>query len=206
MGNISVALPSDGETIDAADYNTPINTIVNEINGSLDNSNLASDAAISGSKLADTSVTNAKLATGAGEPGGEWNSWTPTLSGSLNNSKWTKDAKYKKIGKTIHFQMTLTANSATPMDGGSGEAAFTLPVEAASNLGNDTSILGACKLVNPGSASLVGITGMNSTTVGFVRLLLASGTYVDDQAITSTTPFSWANGHIIFAEGTYEAA
>jgi len=51
MGTVSVSLPSDGQTIDAADYNTPINTIVSEINGNLDNSNIASDAAIDRSKI-----------------------------------------------------------------------------------------------------------------------------------------------------------
>jgi len=65
MANISVSLPSDGETIDVADYNTPINTIVNEINGGLDNSNITAAAAIAGSKLANTSVTPNKLSTGA---------------------------------------------------------------------------------------------------------------------------------------------
>jgi len=61
MGNISVALPSDGETIDVADYNTPINTIVNEINGGLDNSNITAAAAIAGTKLANASVPAAKI-------------------------------------------------------------------------------------------------------------------------------------------------
>jgi hypothetical protein len=51
MGTVSVSLPSDGQTIDAADYNTPINTIVSEINGNLDDSNIASDAAIDRSKI-----------------------------------------------------------------------------------------------------------------------------------------------------------
>lgn len=52
MGTISVSLPNDGETADAVDYNVPITTIVNEINGNLDNSNLSDTAAIDASKLA----------------------------------------------------------------------------------------------------------------------------------------------------------
>lgn len=64
MANISVSLPADGETIDASDYNTPINTIVNEINGNLDNSNIDAAAAIAGSKLADAGVTPAKRSGG----------------------------------------------------------------------------------------------------------------------------------------------
>ena len=65
MGTVSLSLPSDGETIDSSDYNTPITTFVNEFNGEIDNANIASDAAIAGTKLADESVTNAKLAYGA---------------------------------------------------------------------------------------------------------------------------------------------
>lgn len=52
MATISVSLPSDGQTIDAADYNTPINTIVSEINGNLDNANIKAGAAIDRSKIA----------------------------------------------------------------------------------------------------------------------------------------------------------
>lgn len=61
MGTISVSLPSDGTTADVADYNTPINTIVNEINGNLDNANIKANAAIAGSKLADGGITTIKL-------------------------------------------------------------------------------------------------------------------------------------------------
>ena len=52
MGLISVSLPSDGTTIDAADYNVPITTIVNTINGN-----------ITGDNIASSSVTPAKLDT-----------------------------------------------------------------------------------------------------------------------------------------------
>lgn len=65
MATISVSLPSDGTTADAADYNTPITTIVSEINGGLDNANIASGAAIATSKLADDSgITSGKVAAG----------------------------------------------------------------------------------------------------------------------------------------------
>ncbi len=61
MGLISVSLPSDGSTADVSDYNTPITTIVSAINGNLDNANIVAGAAIAGSKLADASVTSAKI-------------------------------------------------------------------------------------------------------------------------------------------------
>jgi hypothetical protein len=59
MATISTSLPADGDTIDAADYNTPINTIVNVINGNLDSDNLAANA-VGTSEIADSSVTYAK--------------------------------------------------------------------------------------------------------------------------------------------------
>lgn len=64
MALISVTLPADGETIDAADVNNPFNTIVNEINGSLDADNIAASA-ITSVKIADSAVTAPKLSTSA---------------------------------------------------------------------------------------------------------------------------------------------
>jgi len=61
MGNISVSLPNDGETIDSADYNTPINTIVTLVNGNLDSDNLASNS-VGTSELQADSVTTIKVA------------------------------------------------------------------------------------------------------------------------------------------------
>lgn len=65
MGQINVSLPSDGSTGTVSQYNTPINTIVNEFNTGIDNSNIKAAAAIDGSKLADASIPATKLATGA---------------------------------------------------------------------------------------------------------------------------------------------
>lgn len=56
MGSVSPAQVSDGTTIDASDVNNPINTIANEFNGNIDNTNIKAAAAIAGSKLADNSI------------------------------------------------------------------------------------------------------------------------------------------------------
>lgn len=65
MGTISLSLPSDGSTIDAADVNGPLNAIVAEFNGNIDNTNIKAAAAIDGSKLASAGITATQLATGA---------------------------------------------------------------------------------------------------------------------------------------------
>lgn len=61
MGTISTSLPADGQTIDASDVNTPINAILAEFNGNIDNDNIKSSANINGSKLADGTVSHEKL-------------------------------------------------------------------------------------------------------------------------------------------------
>lgn len=56
MGTISLSLPSDGQTIDAADVNTPLNTISAVINGNLDDDNVKVGANINGTKLLINSI------------------------------------------------------------------------------------------------------------------------------------------------------
>lgn len=60
MATITVSLPSDGDTIDAVDYNTPINIIVSEINGGIDADNLKANA-VTTAKIADANVTMSKI-------------------------------------------------------------------------------------------------------------------------------------------------
>lgn len=46
MGIVTVSLPSDGQTIDAADYNVPINTMLGTINGNIDSDNIKNNSII----------------------------------------------------------------------------------------------------------------------------------------------------------------
>lgn len=63
MALINYTPPTDGETADASDVVTPLNTIYNEFNGNIDNTNVKSGAAIATSKLADDAgITTAKIA------------------------------------------------------------------------------------------------------------------------------------------------
>ena len=61
MGTISLTLPSDGQTIDASDVNNPLNTLLNEFNGNIDDNNIKSAANISGTKLLVSSMPANKL-------------------------------------------------------------------------------------------------------------------------------------------------
>lgn len=61
MGLINFSNITDGTSIDANDVNNPLNTIYDEFNGNITNANIAAAAAISGTKLADDSVTGVKI-------------------------------------------------------------------------------------------------------------------------------------------------
>lgn len=62
MSTVSVSLPTDGTTADVSDYNTPLTTLLTDYNGNIDNSNIASGAAIARSKIASSTTLWEELA------------------------------------------------------------------------------------------------------------------------------------------------
>jgi hypothetical protein len=197
MATITVSLPSDGDTIDVADYNTPINTIVNEINGSLNADNLAANA-VTTAKIADGNVTNAKLSTTAGELGGAWKDWTPTLTnlsgGTLNF------AKYTQIGKTILFRFKYTLAGA----GVAGTPTVTVPVNMAISSVTDA-IDGVVKFVVGGTTYTGNARPVDATAISLL-VHKADVTYLTQANLTTLVPGTWAADDTIYVAGTYEAA
>lgn len=105
MTLVSPSQSNPGDEIRAASINDPVNDLADVINGNIDDTNIAS---VSGSKIANATITNAKLSTAAGELGGEWQTWTPTVTGGsgMNTSAVSVDeARYTRIGKTIFFSI-----------------------------------------------------------------------------------------------------
>lgn len=199
MGSISVSLPNDGETIDVADYNTPITTIVNAINGNLDGDNLAANAVVT-ANITDGAVTNAKLNTTAGELGGVWKDYTPTLA-AVTEGNGTKTAKYTQIGKTVIFNIRFILGSTSAI---TGSPTVTLPVTTRTYwLAGQGVDIGSCSLQDAGVKGYTGTLRLNSTTVAGLLILGTSGLQT---AISSTVPFTWATGDELLVQGMYEAA
>lgn len=150
-------------------------------------------------------ITPEKLTSGTGTTWA-WQTWTPTLSGRFDDTKWTKTCKYIQIGKTVHYRMKLVANAATPMSGGTTDAQFTLPVTHASGYaGSDQSAwIGGGGIYDNGTALYPAAVLLSSASnaIGRIRYL-SSGSYT---AITSTVPMTWANTDEITVSGTYEGA
>lgn len=192
MSTISVSLPSDGSTASVSQYNTPITTIVNVINGGLDNTNLASGAAIDASKLSG----------GISGMFGAWAVWTPSWT-NLTVGNGVLTAKYVQIGKTVYYTLKLVWGTTTSI---SGAPQASLPVTAAADYSFNHK-LGIC--VNKDTSAGLLYTGFalwtSSTTVGMYHVLTNS-TYASYEASSSAAPFTWATTDIISIDGEYEAA
>jgi hypothetical protein len=152
-------------------------------------------------RIADDSVTNAKLDTTAGELGGVWKAWTPTWN-NLTLGSGTVSAHYTEIGKTIHYKMTLTWGSGTSA---SGDVSFTLPKTISSNNYSNGQPIGTMTIRDASAGWYLGMARAGSTTVAIPILAVTSATYVTITGCSSTTPMTWAPGDMMMITGTYEA-
>lgn len=187
MGTISLTLPADGQTIDAADVNTPFNAIATAINGGIDSTNIT-----------DGGVTPNELMSGTGSTWA-WQSWTPTWTNvTIGNA--TVVAKYVQTGKTVDFLLSVVWGSTTSA---SGQFTYSLPVTTSANYAIRHAI-GLCLLFDT-SAGLTNqsVTRWVGTTTG--DIVYIAGTLAQTNT-SSTAPWTWATGDTIQISGTYEAA
>lgn len=136
-----------------------------------------------------------------------YDSWSPTLSGRLDEGDWTETGVYIRIGDTVHFQLTLVATAAAPMGGGSADAIFTLPVTAATLTGTaDKMAIGVGSLFDANGATYHCSVVLGSTTTAKLKLYVTDATNSAQNVITSTTPVTWTTSDEINVSGTYRAA
>lgn len=130
---------------------------------------------------------------------GAWVTYTCTWSGTLGNG--TKSSFYTRIGRTIHYRITVSWGSTTSHAAAS--QTFTLPVAENANI----SFVGAP----------MGIAGMYDASAGQFYAsgiaVLSTGQTVFVHMPSSTTllwtaanPTTWASGDILSITGTYEAS
>lgn len=153
--------------------------------------------------MQDEIVENVKLATGAGEPGGVWDSWTPTFT-NLSGGTLTY-AKYKQVGKTVSFRIKYILGGA----GVSGGVDFTLPVAESSDYSTaiaDLQPFGNAIFRDAGTSATAGYVVWSASGKAGIRVWNASTTYLSGSALSSTLPFTWASTDEINVAGTYEAA
>ena len=170
MGTVSVSLPSDGTTADVSDYNSPITTLVNEFNGGIDNDNIASGAAIAGSKVADNSIdleAKASVDTGWREVSDSWTyaSATSITVPSDATLKYSVGDKLRLTQSTVkYFYITAVGATTLTITGGTS---YTLVNAAISDISYSKaeSPLGHPIWLNY-TPPITNITNTNGTLVG----------------------------------------
>lgn len=189
MSTISVSLPSDGQTIDAADYNVPINTIVAAINGGLDSNNITAGGVVPNSLTSGTGTSWA------------WQSWTPTWT-NLTIGNATVEAKYIQVGKAVFCKLVVVLGSTSSVSG-----AFTLSVPVTSvTPSNSNGFYGTGYVEDTGTASYPVDVDFSSTSAISFACWGSAGTFVNRTGVTNTAPFTFGNGDKIVATFIYEAA
>lgn len=127
----------------------------------------------------------------------EWETWTPTFTNFTPGSAAIV-AKFVRVGRTIHWRLSVTLSGSTM-----GDVRFTLPVAPASSYLADQDILGVATYVDANGATWSGKARFTGTASIRCVYMVAAGT---DAALSTTAPFTWANGDTFALHGTYEAA
>lgn len=168
------------------------------LDGTIVNADVSATAAITYGKLSLAgSIVNADLSTAAGQPGGAWNAWTPTLAvGTLGNG--TAAGRYIQIGKTVYMQAALTWGTTSNFAG----LAINLPVTA------QASVVGPQFQVMYSNGGLTYYDGavLATTTTVTCQATGTAGAYAQSANISNTIPFTWAAGSVLHLAGVYEAA
>lgn len=127
-----------------------------------------------------------------------WQTWSPTLvnlsGGTLNY------AKYIQVGKKVEFRFKYTLAGA----GVAGEVSITPPVSFHADYTQTAAEpLGYATLRDAGTNTFNGMALWGTGGVILIRTWSTSNTA---SALSSTVPYTWANGDQIFVSGSYEAA
>jgi hypothetical protein len=161
------------------------------------------DGAVTAVKVADGSITNVKLNTTIGELGGAWQDWTPTFGNFNLGNGLIRYAKYSQVGKTVNWRIFVSLGTTSSV---TGSIQFSAPVPTASYVGADTVFHATGALIDAGIGYFIGFPRWRNSTTFEIGAIGAAGTYAGHSNTSATIPFTWGNGDIWTAAGTYEAA
>ena len=130
--------------------------------------------------------------------GGQWTSWTPTVTQSGTVTATVTYARYARYGRTIHFEAFL---SITGTGTGANDITVTLPVTASYGdgaIGNGTVYDASTNILYHGTLT------KTSTTVAKIIAISGAGSpfYLGSASFTAAL----ANPDNISISGTYQAA
>ena len=129
-----------------------------------------------------------------------WASYTSTPSG-ITIGNGTVAASYCQIGKLVAYRITFTMGSTSSI---TGRLSFTLPAAAATPSFDNQS----CVAHAYDSSATIHYVLTGDYFTGTINLngIGAGATYATAVQTSSTIPFAWAVGDVVWINGTYEAA
>jgi len=135
-----------------------------------------------------------------------WQSYTPTWTAATTNpsiGNGTLTGRYVVIGKLCTYVLGLVTSTTTTY--GSGDWAFSLPINAVNTAG--INFYGVAHIRKAGTANyerIAQIAPYLSTSV--INLFIDPTQGSNSTKISATVPFTWGNGDSIGFEITYEVA
>jgi hypothetical protein len=198
MGLVTPTQSNPGDTIEAADVNTPVNELAAVVNGGLDDQNLA-NSAVTAAKLGAGAVTPEKLSSGNGTDW-VWQSVTPTFNNwTVGDGSFT--CYYTLDGKTAHFIVNFIAGATSTFSGSTRFAISTISAK----FRYTTSPVGSGYFYDSstGDRYPVILERLVGGSAGYYVYVLVSGKYV---SMSSTVPVTIATGDYFTINATLEIA
>ncbi len=124
-----------------------------------------------------------------------WTSYTPSWSGiTIGNA--TNTGAYLKVGKMVIFRAKITLGSTSSI---TGQISATFPFTAKTS--NAGVFWGSFEDTGTGWY----IPNIFGDTIGMsMYATIVNGTYAGAASTSSTVPFTWTTGDVIYASGNYE--
>lgn len=180
----------DGSVGDAADWTTPMNTIIDVINGGLTTDNFTA----AGTNLSTIASSVA------------WGTWSITWDG-VTVGNGTLTTAYVKVGRWVEFDWKLVFGTTTQVTAAS-DVLFSLPVTSAALTGAaGTMSIGPADLEDSGNGVYGAFVKLYDTGNGIIKRFAVSGSNIrTDLGIATTVPFTWGTDDSIHVHGSYQAA
>ena len=204
---VAVGLDNGPETISYATYTSATGALAGMTRGLNGTTGVAHangskvQCGFSVSYFGGAMIKNDDLETTAGEPGGAWKTWTPTLAnmavGTGGSAELT--AYYTKVGKTVTFVLNIVLGTSGQSVGTT--PTFTLPSTPAAKY-----FLYQAELTAAGNPRLGEALSSPSTAATNIFCFDSTTAYNSRAGITATVPATWAAGDKIRVNGTYEEA
>jgi len=128
----------------------------------------------------------------------QYTAFTPTFT-SYTRGNGTTDSRYVRIGKMVHCYVSETLGSTSAI---TGNLFLTLPISARS-VG---AAGGSAYFLDSGAGVYPAVVYINGPTQCFIYASLANQTYVKEELLTASIPFTWTTNDRININLIYEAA